>query len=187
MQPTLVYLYGPPASGKLTVAERLAELTGFTLFHNHLTVNAVRSVFPFGSDAYEGVLHRLRLDVFATAAEAGVSLIFTNNSAWPGPNGREHFHNFATEAQRTINARGGRTVFVCLRAPLTVLEERLQSESRRAHQKLLDVVTLRELVRTLDDSPLHGDDLCIDTAAMSAEGAARSIADSLREEPFNRD
>lgn len=46
---TLVYLYGPPASGKLTIAGPLSELTGMPLFHNHLTVNALRPVFAFGS------------------------------------------------------------------------------------------------------------------------------------------
>ncbi len=39
---TLVYLYGPPAVGKLTVATELQRLTGFRLFHNHLTVDALR-------------------------------------------------------------------------------------------------------------------------------------------------
>ena len=31
--PTLIYLYGPPAAGKLTVAERLSALTGWAIFH----------------------------------------------------------------------------------------------------------------------------------------------------------
>jgi hypothetical protein len=43
-KPTLLYTYGPPASGKLTVATALAELTGFSLFHNHLSVDAVSCV-----------------------------------------------------------------------------------------------------------------------------------------------
>lgn len=84
VKPTLVYLYGPPASGKLTVATGLAELTGFSLFHNHLSVDAVRRVLPFGSKPYIEVLHRLRLDVFQTAARARISVIFTNSSAWSG-------------------------------------------------------------------------------------------------------
>ena len=32
-KPVLVYIYGPPAAGKLTVARRLAELSGLPLFH----------------------------------------------------------------------------------------------------------------------------------------------------------
>jgi chloramphenicol 3-O-phosphotransferase len=180
MKPMLIYLYGPPASGKLTVAEKLAELTGFTLFHNHVTVNAIGSVFPFGSEAYEDVLHRLRLDVFGTASKTGANLIFTNNSAWPGPYGRARFQAFATEAEHAVETHGCRTVFVRLNAPLSILEERLQSESRRAHKKLLDIGQLRELVLTLDESPLHGDDLCIDTSVASADDVARSIFEALK-------
>jgi predicted kinase len=180
MKSTLIYLYGPPASGKLTVAEKLAELTGYTLFHNHVTVNAIGSVFPFGSEAYEDVLHRLRLDVFETAAKTGSNLIFTNNSAWPGPNGRARFQEFATEAQHAVETHGGRTVFVRLSAPLSILEERLPSESRRANKKLLDIGQLRQLVLNLDDSPLHGEDLCIDTSVVTADTAARSISEALK-------
>jgi hypothetical protein len=180
MKPTLIYLYGPPASGKLTVAEKLAELTGYTLFHNHLTVNAIGSVFPFGSEAYEDVLHRLRLDVFGTAAKTGTDIIFTNNSAWPGPNGHVRFQEFATKARHAVETHGGRAVFVRLSAPLSVLEERLPSASRRAHKKLLDIGQLRELVLNLDESPLHGEDLCIDTSVVSPDSAARSICEALK-------
>lgn len=45
----VVLLYGPPAAGKLTVAEELEKLTGFKLFHNHLTVNPVHALSEFGS------------------------------------------------------------------------------------------------------------------------------------------
>ncbi|MEO1956129.1 MAG: AAA family ATPase, partial [Gammaproteobacteria bacterium] len=33
----VIFLYGPPASGKLTIAKKLADKTGISLFHNHLT------------------------------------------------------------------------------------------------------------------------------------------------------
>ncbi|MHB2029802.1 MAG: AAA family ATPase [Acidimicrobiales bacterium] len=179
MKPALIYLYGPPASGKLTIAERLSKLTGYPLFHNHLTVNAISSVFTFGSDPYKDVLHRLRLDVFETAARAGIGLIFTNNSAWSGPNARARFVAFAAEAKQVVEAQQGRILFVQLSAPLAVLEERLTNESRRAHQKLLDVHRLRELILTLDDSPLHPNDLIIDTSVLSAEAATRTIVKVL--------
>lgn len=32
----LIFIYGLPATGKLTVAQELAKRTGYKLFHNHL-------------------------------------------------------------------------------------------------------------------------------------------------------
>jgi hypothetical protein len=179
VKPTLLYIYGPPASGKLTVATALAELTGFSLFHNHLSVDAVSCVLPFGSKPFTEVLHRLRLDVFQTAARAGISLIFTNNSAWSGPDARSRFAAFATAAERIVEAEGGRTVFVKLTAPLAVLAGRVAQESRRRLGKLVDIGRLHELVADLDQSTLHQDDLEIDTSTVDAGGAALYIREAL--------
>jgi hypothetical protein len=141
---TLIYIYGPPASGKLTVATRLSELTGIPLFHNHLTVNAVTPIFAFGSPPFTEAVQAMRRGVFKAAAKAGVSLIYTNNSAWSGPNPRARF-----------------------------------VDSRVAHEKLVDVVRLRELLAHFDPSPLHPDDLAIDTGRTSPDESARIIAAAL--------
>jgi 8-oxo-dGTP diphosphatase len=178
--PTLVYLYGPPACGKLTVATELAELTGYSLFHNHLTVSAIRPVFPLGSPPYSEVLHRLRLDVIETAARYGVSLIFTNSSAWAGQDSRTRFAAFAAAARESVERHGGRAVFVRLTAPLEILEERVAAGSRHAHGKLLDPARLREMVAGLDQSPLYPGDLAIDTAAQTPQAAAQAIAETLQ-------
>jgi hypothetical protein len=176
---TLIYLYGPPAVGKLTVAERLAELTGFRLFHNHLTVNAVRPVFEFGTPEFSEIIQRLRLDVFATAARSGVDLIFTNNSAWHGPTPRARFVAFADKTAGIVADNGGTTQFVQLTARTDVLESRLGTESRRAHRKLVDADRLRELLVIHDPAPLHPDDLIVDTSAITPDEAARRIAAAL--------
>ena len=73
----LVYLYGPPAVGKLTVARELSALTGFKLMHNHLTVNLVKSLFPFNSDPYLRLVRQFRNAMLAEAARVGVDLIMT--------------------------------------------------------------------------------------------------------------
>jgi len=172
-------MYGPPASGKLTVATRLSELTGIALFHNHLTVNAVRPVFAFGSPPFVEAVQAMRRSVFEAAARAGISLIYTNNSAWSGPDPRARFEE-AAEAARQIMARhGGRTVFARLTASQSALEERVDSESRRAHDKLVDVVRLRELLADLDSSSLHSGDLVIDTGRADPEESARTIMAAL--------
>ena len=75
---TLLLLYGPPAVGKLTIAKEIARLTGFTVFHNHLTVNLVAAIFPRGTPAYRQLLWDIRYAVFAEAARAHIDgLIFT--------------------------------------------------------------------------------------------------------------
>jgi hypothetical protein len=176
---TLIYIYGPPASGKLTVATRLCELTGIPLFHNHLTVNAVLPVFPFGSPPFIEAVRVMRRGVFEAAAKAGISLIYTNNSAWSGPDPRARFEEAGEAARAIMAGHGGRTVFVRLTAPHSALEERVANESRRAHEKLVDVVRLRELLADFDASPLHPDDLLIDTGLTSPEESARIIAAAL--------
>jgi shikimate kinase len=174
-----VYLYGPPAAGKLTIAERLAELTGSRLFHNHLTVDAVAPVFAFASPPFTEVLHRFRLDVFATAARNGIDLIFTNNSAWRGPDARARFEAFAEHAALLVAEHGGTTLFVQVTAPLPVLERRVADDSRRAHGKLIDVNLLRELLAEHDPAPLHPDDLVVSSDEVSPGEAADRIAAEL--------
>jgi hypothetical protein len=173
--PTLIYLYGPPAVGKLTVAERLSVLTGWAMFHNHLSVNAVRPVFGFGSKPFIEVVQRLRLDVVHTAMTEGISLIFTNNSAWAGPDGRARFVAFAAATRSAAETGGGRAQFVQLTAPPLVLEERLANSSRQQLGKLVDVSRLRELLGSFDDSAVYDDDLTIDTSQYSADEVASTI------------
>lgn len=176
---TLVYLYGPPAVGKLTVAAALQRRTLFRLFHNHLTVNALISVFDFASDPFTEVLHRVRLDVFETAARHGVDLIFTNNSVWAVTDGRARFAAFTQTVTERVEAAGGRVVFVQLAAPAEVLESRVGDDSRREHGKLLDPVRLRTILQDYDLTPLAADHLVIDTSVVPPEEAAARIFQTL--------
>jgi hypothetical protein len=73
----LVFLYGPPAVGKLTVGRELAALTGFKLFHNHLGVNAVQAVFPRGTESWNRLVGQLWIAVLVEAARVGVDLVMT--------------------------------------------------------------------------------------------------------------
>src|SRR5690349_13711079 len=73
----VVYLYGPPGVGKLTVATELARLTGFKLVHNHLTVNVATALFARDAPQWRELIQHLRREVFAVAARYRVSLILT--------------------------------------------------------------------------------------------------------------
>ena len=48
----VVFIYGPPAVGILTVATELARLTGFKLFDNHVSIQFAQSIFEFGTKTF---------------------------------------------------------------------------------------------------------------------------------------
>src|SRR2546428_12256757 len=73
----LVFIYGPPASGKLTVATELAKLTGFKLFHNHVSIQFVQSIFELGTKTFWRLIGRYRLEMIEEAAQEGIDTIFT--------------------------------------------------------------------------------------------------------------
>ncbi len=122
------------------------------------------------------MIHRLRLDVFETAARNAIDVVFTNNSIWAVADGRTRFSAFALEARKRVEAAGGRVVYVQLAAPEGVLLARVNAKSRSDHGKLTDPARLRELLSTLDPEPLHPDDLVIDTSTTSPAEAAQIIA-----------
>ena len=76
-EPRLVFLYGPPAVGKLTVARAVAQREPFRILHNHLTIDPVTEVLSFGSEAFWRVVRQFRRDLVAAAADEHIDLIST--------------------------------------------------------------------------------------------------------------
>lgn len=48
----LVFLHGTAAAGKLSTARALDRLLSYPVFHNHLVVDTLTTVFPFGSEPF---------------------------------------------------------------------------------------------------------------------------------------
>ena len=171
----LVFLHGPAAAGKLTVARVLAARTGYALFHNHLVVDAVGAVFPFGSPEFRRLRERFWIETFEAAAREERSLVFTfNPEATVGP-------TFPQDAATCVERHGGRVRFVALTCPPDELARRVDNTDRSAFGKLRD----RELFERLMadgafDYPPIASELTIDTSGMSPEAAAARIADHLQ-------
>ncbi|ATE63347.1 phosphotransferase-like protein [Rhizorhabdus dicambivorans] len=171
----LVFLYGQAAAGKLTVARELAAITGLPLFHNHLVVDAVMAVFPFGSDSFVTLRECFWLETIDAAAAEGRSLIFTFA---PEPSVAT---DFPQRLIAMVGRRGGSVLTVALEIDPEEQRRRLVDEGRAAFGKL----------RSLDMfDALHGDfarcmaampaaDLVIDTTATAPGEAARRIAARL--------
>jgi hypothetical protein len=66
----LVILFGPPAVGKMTVGYELCKLTGFKLLHNHMTVEPLIEIFPFGSPPFLRLVAEFRRRIVEEAFDA---------------------------------------------------------------------------------------------------------------------
>ena len=74
----LVCVIGPPAVGKMTVGRAICELTGFRLFHNHMSIEPLLGVFDFGSPSFSRINTMIRREVLAESVTADLpGLVFT--------------------------------------------------------------------------------------------------------------
>ena len=73
----VVFVYGPPAVGKLTVASLLAERTGFKLSHNHAIIDAVVPLFDYGTRAFRELVNRFREEIIETAVRERINFVMT--------------------------------------------------------------------------------------------------------------
>lgn len=143
----LIFLYGLPGTGKLTIARELAELTGYKLFHNHLTVDLLLSIFEFGSAPFVELREKIWLSVFEEAASLP-ALIFTFN---PENSVRQ---SFIEKTIREVESRSGEVLLVEVVCDANELEKRMDTQDRRQHKKLVSLELYRKLkVSGIFDSP----------------------------------
>jgi shikimate kinase len=176
----LVFLYGPPAAGKLTVGRELATLTGYRLFHNHLTFDLAREIFAIGSEPFQRLVDDLRLHVFTFAAQNGVpGLIFTfvYGSGIDDP--------FVRRTMSEMEASGAEVCFVQATCPIDELLSRVEDESRREYHKLASPEDLSALLESHDVlSPIpFVASFSVDTTRLTPVEAARAIAEHFRLAP----
>ena len=100
----LVFLHGRAAAGKLTTARALEQRLGWPVFHNHLVVDLLTELFPFGSDPFVRLREQIWLSVIAEAAAVDRSLIFTFTPEPTVPAG------FPGRVARVVESASGRVL-----------------------------------------------------------------------------
>ena len=168
----MFFFHGPPAAGKLTVAREFSRLTGIPVFHNHLVVDLLTPVFPFGSESFVELREQMWLTVFLAAARERRPLVFTFAPE------RTVRPDFVSRVVETVESVGSQVHFVKLTCPSEELERRIEAPTRRAFGKLASVSQFRALERAgaFEFPPLPDSALSIDTSRYAPEVAARLIA-----------
>lgn len=166
----LLCIYGPPASGKLTVAKELSAVTGIKVFHNHLALDFAAGVFDWGTPAFWSVVESSIMLVLETAAKTDIDLIFTFVYS---PEDDAYLERII----RTVEGHGGEVCFVRLSCTPEVLEERVQSPDRKQFNKISSVEILRDFMSRRDIfASVPYEDLHIDTCQTVPSEAAKIIA-----------
>jgi adenylate kinase family enzyme len=170
----LLLLYGPPAVGKLTIAKEIAKLTGFKVFHNHLTVNLVAAIFPRGTPAYRQLLWDIRYAVFAEAARANIDgLIFTMVY-------RRDQEPCIARCVEIVERFGGTVCFVHVYCAAETVRQRVVREDRKQHGKITSVELLNELLRQGEpqstfEAATQWDSLSLNTDVLRPVEAAQQV------------
>jgi predicted kinase len=167
----LVVLYGPPAVGKYTVAKELSKLTGYKLFHNHLTVDMVLPVFGRDTKIYDKLVERYRVDMIREAAKNDVNIIFTMIYAYKMDD--KILKNYI----KIVNRNGGKVYFVRLYTKVRVLQKRVKGKSRLKFKKVKDQEGLKSILSEFDtfkDVPFKPN-ISIDNTNLEPKSVAKLI------------
>ncbi|WP_027883541.1 AAA family ATPase [Meiothermus rufus] len=173
----LVFLYGPAAVGKLTVAREVARLIGYPIFDNHLSIDYAARLLEWGSPDYVKLLRALRLFTFRQLAEMGLEgLLFTFIYTPPSSDA------FVRQVLEVCAQTGIEPLFVKLEAPREVLLQRVVQPERKALKKLSRP---ERLLRMLDEEGAleaipYVESLVLDTAQLSPQAAAQKIVQHYR-------
>lgn len=167
----LLFIYGPPAAGKLTVANEIAKRTGFRVFHNHLSIDAILPVFEFGSEPFFRLVEMIRVETVAEAARQNVDLIYTFCYA----KGLDEAH--VEKIERAAKENGSEVSFALLRCSDDELRKRVVAEDRKKFKKAGTVEMIEQFLKSYSlREPIEGkNSLVVENTEMSPEKAADAI------------
>lgn len=166
----LILIYGPPASGKLTIARELSKLTNFKLVHNHLTVDLISSILSSSDKDFWHYVNKLRYDLLSLLFAKNFNAIFTMvfDSRHP-----DNFKNIT----KFVENKNGKIFFVQLKPHKEILLKRVKGESRKRYGKLTSVKELGDSFKIFDTYGKfsHKNHLEIDNSNISPKRAALII------------
>lgn len=169
----LVYIYGMPAVGKLTVAKELEKITGFKLFHNHLTADYVSSLFPLKNEMSNQLKYEVAYKMFEAAAQHDINIIFTM--------AHNIIHNgFVENIVKIIEKYNGKILFVKLTCQKDKLYERVIKNSRKKFGKAKTIEEMDDIILREKEFSTLKESLIIDNTYISPKKCAQKIKEHYK-------
>lgn len=172
----LLFLYGPPASGKLTIAEKLSQETGIPLFHNHLSRDLVKDIYGDNIRQHYGLVDQIRYDVLDYCSKNGTDLIFTYVYE-----GEEEDDADIRKFTEIITGNHGTIEFIELTANREDLIKRADNQSRKKHKKLIDPIKMARITENMDKYSIRFvSPLLINTSHLDPDEAVSHIIKKVK-------
>ncbi len=140
----LILLYGPFASGKLTIGKELGKMTGYKFLENNAVNKPPLQVFPFGTPVFKRITNKLRVDICREAAAHNVNLITSMVYAV----GEDDDH--IRELMEAVTKEGGHVKFVHVNCAHDIMIKRTSDRSREEKGKIIDPDYMKELLSKND-------------------------------------
>ncbi|MDX8355274.1 AAA family ATPase [Cognatiyoonia sp. IB215182] len=167
----LIYLHGPPAVGKLTVASQLVETTGARLFDNHVAIDLARSVLSFEQDGFWELVKRARLLVLETVTQQNVPLVIMT-SCYSDPEDRETLEAY----EEVLSRFNAKILPVYLQCSEEEMRRRVTNPDRKERRKISSELDLKQFINDTICTPIPRQN-CL---RLSTEGVSpRDTADRI--------
>ena len=133
----VVFIYGFPASGKLTVARELSKKTGFVLFHNHLILDVVFNLYGWESREGQRIREKLYFELTKSLVREDKNIIFTHvfQPNYISSTGVSDKH-FVARIKNIVERNGYLFFPVQLICDQKVLLKRVVNPSRKSNSKV---------------------------------------------------
>lgn len=167
----LIVIYGPPAIGKLTVANELSKITNMNVVHNHLTADLLEPLLSFGEGNFFKHLFKLRREILKVAIKEDINIILTTCYV------KKLYNSNMKSFISLVNKNKGKIYFIHLKCDERELFKRVKNESRKKFGKLKSVKKLKSNLKKLDfTSPIpFVDSYTIDNTKLSPKKVAQLI------------
>ena len=182
----LIVVSGPQAVGKMTVAEKIKDLLGYSLMVNHDSIEVSDKIFGMGTPAQKELNSIIRKSAFETAIKYDIDMIFTFVTAFDSQEDIEYLNNLRT----MFEATSGQFYFIELEADLetrlerNVTPHRLESkftknDVERSQKDLLDTMKKYRL-NSNDGELICTNHIKINNTNLSPEEVAEQVIEYFK-------
>jgi tRNA uridine 5-carbamoylmethylation protein Kti12 len=170
----LVILYGPPAGGKLTIAQNLAKIADIHVFDNHQVIDMIEPIVTRKYPNFSELIYQTQQNILEAAVKANQTNVVMT---FPYASSLDRDVEFITELATTSRKLGAEVYPIFLKCSNETLLKRVLEPSRKAYGK----ITTTEVMNTMiemhnfdEPAPVEGN-VIINTDQVSANDAALQI------------